>query len=189
MTLGTVTRAYRGWRASWRGSRPRDLRARAAGSRGTATASSDLPSTRSRRTRICRNWRRGSIRRSARAERRFSNTHRAVVTTITARRALEWIARRSVHVSPSRRCWITVGAHGLLIALERDVTRAMPSSSSGSPTPGVDHRGAHAGAEACTTAIDAEGLRPGRFDTVARTSGARALVIQLSLHTTRPEIR
>jgi DNA-binding transcriptional MocR family regulator len=94
----------------------------------------------------------------------------------------EWIARRSVHVSPSQ-VLITVGAqHGLLIALSAVTSPGDAILVEELTYTGVITAARMLGLKPVPVAIDAEGLRPDSLDTVARTSGARALVIQPSLH-------
>jgi len=94
----------------------------------------------------------------------------------------EWIARRSVHVSPSQ-VLTTVGAqHGLLIALSATTSPGDAILVEELTYTGVITAARMLGLKPVPVAIDAEGLRPDALDTVARTSGARTLVIQPSLH-------
>lgn len=93
-----------------------------------------------------------------------------------------WIARRHVHVPPSQ-VVVTVGAqHALSIAI---AAIAQPS------TPMLVEELTYAGIVAATrllgvpivpVSIDVEGMRPGALRDAARESGAKAVIIQPSLH-------
>jgi DNA-binding transcriptional MocR family regulator len=94
----------------------------------------------------------------------------------------EWIARRSVHVSPSQ-VLVTVGAqHGLLVALSAIASPGESILVEELTYTGVLTASRMLGLKPIPVAIDAEGLRPDALDAAARASGARALVIQPSLH-------
>jgi DNA-binding transcriptional MocR family regulator len=94
----------------------------------------------------------------------------------------EWIARRSVHVSSSQ-VLVTVGAqHGLLIALSAATSPGDSILVEELTYSGVIGAARMLGLKPIPVSIDTEGLRPAALDTVARTSGARTVVIQPSLH-------
>ena len=94
----------------------------------------------------------------------------------------EWIARRSVHVSSSQ-VLVTVGAqHGLLIALNAVCSAGDPILVEELTYGGVISASRMLGLRPVPVAIDAQGLRPDALDAACRASGARAVVMQPSLH-------
>jgi DNA-binding transcriptional MocR family regulator len=93
-----------------------------------------------------------------------------------------WIARRGLNVSPSH-VLVTVGAQHALFAAIASVSSAGDTVLVEELTfSGVLSAARLLGLKPLAVAIDSDGVRPDAIEATARASGARAIVLQPSLH-------